>query len=220
MPGTLMRVLLAAAVAATLTAGCGRSAPEPPAAAPSSAEPSQFEPNQHEPTQFEPNQAQPNQAQPTQFEPTQFEPTQFEPVRFDEVRSGQVAVSQGQGRTLYTLPADVLFDFDKDAIRPDARAALEDISASIAKRFPGASVEIRGHTDAKGGDAYNQDLSERRAASVRAWLAGQGGIADGRMRAFGLGERAPVAPNTRPDGSDDPAGRQRNRRVEILVDAA
>jgi outer membrane protein OmpA-like peptidoglycan-associated protein len=211
-------MLVAVALVAALAAGCGGRGDEPahPAAAPATTSGgSTFEPDKAEPVPFEPNQAE-----PTQFEPTQFEPTQFQPVQFEEVRTEQVQVSQGDGLTLYTLPADVLFDFDKADIRPDARAALESISASIAKRFPDAPLEIRGHTDAKGADGYNQDLSERRAASVKAWLAGQGGIETGRMVTFGFGETKPVAPNTRPDGSDDPAGRQRNRRVEVLVKAS
>src|SRR5512132_4165293 len=106
-------MLVAVALVAALAAGCG-----------STFEPQTFEPNQAEPVPFE----------PTPFEPTPFEPTQFEPVQFEEVRTEQVQVSQGDGLTLYTLPADVLFDFDKADIRPDARAALESISASIAKR--------------------------------------------------------------------------------------
>jgi outer membrane protein OmpA-like peptidoglycan-associated protein len=219
-PSSLYRgiMLVAVALVAALAAGCGGRGGEPahPAAAPATTSGG----STFEPQTFEPNQAEPVPFEPTQFEPTQFEPTQFEPVQFEEVRTEQVQVSQGDGLTLYTLPADVLFDFDKADIRPDARAALESISASIAKRFPDAPLEIRGHTDAKGADGYNQDLSERRAASVKAWLAGQGGIETGRMVTFGFGETKPVAPNTRPDGSDDPAGRQRNRRVEVLVKAS
>lgn len=116
------------------------------------------------------------------------------------------------------LAADVLFDFDKAQILPKAESALKQAAALIAERGSGATtVRIEGHTDAKGDDAYNQKLSERRAESVRAWLSQQGGLGEFEFSATGKGESQPVAPNTKADGSDDPDGRQRNRRVEIVV---
>jgi outer membrane protein OmpA-like peptidoglycan-associated protein len=114
------------------------------------------------------------------------------------------------------LPADVLFDFDKANIRPDAHAALRSV-AVILSAYSKSPVLIEGHTDAKGRDAYNQKLSEQRAASVKAWLVKEAGIEAARMTTRGWGKQRPVAPNTKPDGKDDPAGRQKNRRVEIVV---
>ncbi|MHC2086941.1 OmpA family protein [Methylobacterium sp. CM6244] len=116
---------------------------------------------------------------------------------------------------LVELPSDVLFDFDKSVIRAEARPALVRLSEVLAA-MPKARMAITGHTDAMGADAYNQALSERRAVSVRAWLVGRG-IAAGRLSAAGKGETMPVAPNANPDGRDDPAGRQRNRRVAFLI---
>jgi outer membrane protein OmpA-like peptidoglycan-associated protein len=112
------------------------------------------------------------------------------------------------------LAADVLFDFDKAELKPEARPALEKVPA-VLKAHPKANASIDGHTDGKGADQYNQKLSERRAESVRRWLA-ENGVST-RMTARGWGKRKPVAPNAKPDGSDDPAGRQKNRRVEITV---
>jgi len=112
------------------------------------------------------------------------------------------------------LAADVLFDFDKAELRAEARPALEKV-ASVLRSYPKAAVAIDGHTDGKGGDQYNRKLSERRAESVRRWLA-TAGIAT-PMSARGWGKAKPVAPNVKPDGSDDPIGRQKNRRVEITV---
>jgi outer membrane protein OmpA-like peptidoglycan-associated protein len=113
------------------------------------------------------------------------------------------------------LAADVLFEFDKAALLPKAEATLAKAAAFIQER--GArSVRIEGHTDAKGDDAYNQRLSERRADSVRQWLSRQG-LGGLRLTSKGLGETQPVAANTKPDGSDDPEGRQKNRRVEIVI---
>jgi outer membrane protein OmpA-like peptidoglycan-associated protein len=112
------------------------------------------------------------------------------------------------------LAADVLFDFDKADLKPEARPALEKVAA-VLKAHPKATASIEGHTDGKGADQYNQTLSERRAESVRRWLA-ENGVST-RMSARGWGKRKPVTANTKPDGSDDPAGRQKNRRVEITV---
>ncbi len=115
------------------------------------------------------------------------------------------------------LAADVLFDFDKATIKPDAASALHNVALIIRDRGNGRTVRIEGHTDGKGGAAYNQNLSERRADSVKQWLAQKEGVAQARMTTRGFGATKPVAPNTRPDGSDDPAGRQKNRRVEIVL---
>lgn len=112
------------------------------------------------------------------------------------------------------LAADVLFDFDKADIRKDAAGALKQAGAMIGEKAKGM-VRIEGHTDAKGNDAYNQKLSERRAQSVKNWLVQKEGLGKVRFQTQGLGAKKPVAPNTKPDGADDPEGRQKNRRVEI-----
>ncbi|HXG01785.1 MAG TPA: OmpA family protein, partial [Candidatus Binatia bacterium] len=109
------------------------------------------------------------------------------------------------------MPADVLFDFDKAEIRPDAAKVLAQ-AAEVLRRHPNRTVVIEGHTDAKGSDEYNQRLSERRAQAVRAWLQQRGGLSGMALSTRGWGSKRPVAPNTKPDGSDDPEGRQKNRR--------
>jgi outer membrane protein OmpA-like peptidoglycan-associated protein len=108
------------------------------------------------------------------------------------------------------LPADVLFDFDKADIRGDAASALAKV-ATIIRAYPSGSAALEGHTDAKGDDAYNQRLSERRAESVRRWLADKERIDAGKLSARGWGERRPVASN------DTDQGRQKNRRVEVVI---
>ncbi len=115
------------------------------------------------------------------------------------------------------LAADVLFDFDKSTIKPEAASALHNVAEIIKDKGKGRSVRIDGHTDSKGGDAYNQKLSERRAASVRQWLVEKEGLNTIKMSTQGFGAKRPVAPNAKPDGSDDPEGRQKNRRVEIVL---
>jgi outer membrane protein OmpA-like peptidoglycan-associated protein len=114
------------------------------------------------------------------------------------------------------LAADVLFDFDKHELRPEAVPSLEKV-ADVLRSRAGSPVTIEGHTDGKGSDAYNQPLSEKRAQAVREWLVKKGGASAARITARGWGKSKPVAPNTRPDGSDDPEGRKKNRRVEITV---
>ena len=112
------------------------------------------------------------------------------------------------------LAADVLFDFDKSTLRPEAEPELEKVVA-VLQSYPKASVLIEGHTDGKGTDQYNQRLSEQRAESVRRWLV-EHGVAT-TMTIRGWGRTRPIAPNTKPNGADDPEGRQKNRRVEITV---
>jgi outer membrane protein OmpA-like peptidoglycan-associated protein len=118
-------------------------------------------------------------------------------------------------REIYVaLPADTLFEFDKADIRPAAEVELRTLAELIGKTQ--GTVELRGYTDAKGGDAYNLALSGRRADTVKAWLAANG-IAAARLQAKGFGEADPVAPNENPDGTDAPEGRAKNRRVEAII---
>jgi outer membrane protein OmpA-like peptidoglycan-associated protein len=112
------------------------------------------------------------------------------------------------------LSADVLFDFDKASLRPEAGPALAKV-AEVLKAYPKATALIEGHTDGKGNAGYNQKLSEQRAASVRKWLLDYGVATP--MTTRGYGKTRPIAPNVKPNGADDPLGRQKNRRVEITV---
>jgi outer membrane protein OmpA-like peptidoglycan-associated protein len=114
------------------------------------------------------------------------------------------------------LAADVLFDFDQHDLRPEAVPSLERV-AEVLRSRAGSPVTIEGHTDGKGSDAYNQPLSEKRAQAVREWLVKNGGASAATITTRGWGKSKPIVPNTRPDGSDDPEGRKRNRRVEIAV---
>lgn len=113
--------------------------------------------------------------------------------------------------------ADALFDFDSADLRPDAEETLEAARVKITEAGDG-TVTIVGHTDAKGTDAYNDRLSEQRATTVRDWLVARGAIPPG-AGIDGRGEREPIAPNENADGSDNPEGRQLNRRVEIEIDS-
>jgi len=111
---------------------------------------------------------------------------------------------------------DVLFDFDKWGIRPDAEESLKKV-AEIIETYKSTKVVISGHTDSIGQEEYNQTLSEKRAQSVKNWLSENSEINSEIMETIGYGESKPVTPNSNSDGSDNPQGRQRNRRVEILI---
>jgi len=110
----------------------------------------------------------------------------------------------------------VNFDFDKSTLRPDAVAILNE-AIEILKRYPELKVEVAGHTDSVGTDAYNQGLSERRARAVYDYLTSNGIDAARLSGPTGYGESRPIAPNTNEDGSDNPEGRAKNRRTELNV---
>ena len=112
-------------------------------------------------------------------------------------------------RGLIINVSDVLFDTGKYTLQPGAREKLAKISGIILSH-PGLKLDVEGHTDSVGSEEYNQQLSENRAGAVRDYLLQQG-ISINNLTARGLGETTPVASN------DTAAGRQRNRRVELIV---
>lgn len=132
----------------------------------------------------------------------------------EKLRSDLGAVETDRG-TVVSLPGDVTFDFDKATIRTQARGSLDQLAALIAAGGTG-EIAIEGHTDARGDDAYNKRLSERRAEAVKSYLV-EKGVVGARLRTIGLGELRPVAFNAKSDGTDDESGRQRNRRVEVIL---
>lgn len=112
-------------------------------------------------------------------------------------------------RGLIVNMSDVLFDTAKFTLRPLAREKLAKV-AGIVAGHPGLRLDVEGHTDSVGGDDYNQQLSEHRGDSVRNYLTQQG-MATGSVTSKGFGKSQPVASN------DTAAGRQQNRRVEIVI---
>ena len=141
-------------------------------------------------------------------------PAKTQPTAVGALKSELGAVETDRG-TVVSLPGDVTFDFDEATIRDDARGTLDRLAELIAAGGEG-QISIEGHTDAKGDDAYNKRLSEARAEAVKTYLLGRG-VDAARLRTIGLGELRPVAPNIDRNGADDEAGRQRNRRVEVIL---
>jgi outer membrane protein OmpA-like peptidoglycan-associated protein len=117
--------------------------------------------------------------------------------------------TRDSARGLIVSMSDVLFDTGKYTLKPGAREKLAKV-AGILLAYPGLNIEVGGYTDNVGGDAMNQTLSESRAGSVRDYLV-QEGVSANSVSAKGFGNTLPVASN------DDSAGRQQNRRVELLV---
>lgn len=117
------------------------------------------------------------------------------------------------------LSGDVLFDYDKAALKPDAEQALKKV-AVVLSQFPESEVTVEGYTDARGGASANLQLARERAQAVKDWLVKNGDVPAANIAIKGLGEQYPVAPNTNPDGTDNPLGRALNRRVSIIVENA
>jgi len=121
----------------------------------------------------------------------------------------QVLQTRDTARGLIVSMPDVLFDFNKYTLKPDARERLAKISG-IVLAYPDLKLEIEGHTDSIGSDEYNQELSEKRAESVRGYLVSSG-VKPDHVSATGLGKANPVADNS------TAAGRKLNRRVDMIV---
>ena len=109
----------------------------------------------------------------------------------------------------------ILFDFDESAIREDAVDTMRQV-ARLLRQDPSLKMRVIGHTDGKGSDAYNRALGARRAEAVRDYFVTRFGIDPGRFVLESRGKSEPVAPNTLPNGADDPEGRQRNRRAVFV----
>lgn len=127
--------------------------------------------------------------------------------------AGTGAEVERQGdQLLVTMPSEVTFASDSAQIQPQFYGALNNVAATL-QQYPSSYLDVVGHTDSQGEEAYNQRLSERRARSVADYLISRG-VDPARVATYGQGETQPVASNETPDG------RQANRRVELLITPA
>ena len=117
----------------------------------------------------------------------------------------------GDGVLLVHFDSDLLFNINSATLNTDSRSSLNQ-AADVLVEYPKTAILSQGHTDSTGSDAHNQALSERRAYAVAAYLMGQG-IDESRITSLGYGEGHPIASN------DTTNGRQRNRRVDLLLKA-
>ena len=126
-----------------------------------------------------------------------------------DLQDDRIRITNTGNRLIVTMPEDILFDVDSAVVRSSLRSDLLTVADSLQK-YPRSTVQVIGHTDNTGTAEYNQRLSERRATSVADVLA-EGGVAPGRIEAFGRGEDEPIASNLTAEG------RAKNRRVEIVI---
>jgi OmpA-OmpF porin, OOP family len=115
-----------------------------------------------------------------------------------------------------TVRFNIYYEHDKFHLTREAQTIIDTTLLAVFDQFPNAVVEIGSHTDNTGSDSYNIKLSQKRSESVVNYLIEKGISAD-RLIAKGYGESMPIAPNSNPDGSDNPEGRQLNRRTELKI---
>ena len=121
-----------------------------------------------------------------------------------------VMIRRNGDQIVLVMPSDVTFDVDKSEIQPRFLRVLDDVGRTL-NAYPQTTIDIVGHADSSGPDAYNQTLSERRASSVASYLVNADHVLSDRVFVAGQGERQPIASN------DTPEGRAQNRRVEIIL---
>jgi outer membrane protein OmpA-like peptidoglycan-associated protein len=134
----------------------------------------------------------------------------------EELKKQNLEARETERGVVVNLP-DVLFEFGKSNLTTSAREKARTIADILGNQARGRRVSIEGHTDSIGSDAANQALSERRANSVAVALENEG-VGRDRISTTGYGKRYPVAPNKNADGSDNPSGRAKNRRVEVIIE--
>lgn len=134
----------------------------------------------------------------------------------NELKRKRLDARETERGVVVNLP-DVLFEYNKASLTASAQDKVSYIANVLKKRGGNRRVAVEGHTDSIGGESYNQALSQRRAQSVTQELA-YDGLASSRLTTRGYGEKYPVAPNTNADGSDNPSGRAKNRRVEVVIE--
>jgi outer membrane protein OmpA-like peptidoglycan-associated protein len=134
----------------------------------------------------------------------------------EELKRRNLEVRETERGVVVNLP-DVLFEFNSARLTREAQSKVTHIASALKERANGRRVSIEGHADAIGSESYNLALSQQRAESVAHELS-YDGISEARLTTHGYGEKYPMAPNTNPDGSDNPAGRTKNRRVEVVIE--
>jgi outer membrane protein OmpA-like peptidoglycan-associated protein len=127
----------------------------------------------------------------------------------EQLQGTGVSVTRAGDDLILNMPGNITFQVDQSDIRADFYDVLNSV-VLVVKEFDKTNIQVSGYTDSTGSDRYNQELSERRAASVGSYFASQG-VASGRVWTKGFGERYPVGDN------GTPMGRERNRRVELKL---
>lgn len=140
-------------------------------------------------------------------------PAVKKPATIEQLKKDLRAVDSAKGTTI-DVPADTVFDFNQAGVRIEAAPTLEKLADLLRKM--NKPVLLTGHTDNKGNPGYDKTLSQYRATALKTALI-QRGIRGASIKTAGAGQERPKAANTNPDGSDNPAGREANRRIEVLI---
>ncbi len=132
-------------------------------------------------------------------------------MELQQALAGQTAASlyREQNILAVTFKSDVLFDFDSSILKPAAYSEIDRV-ANVLMKYPETRIVVEGHTDSTGSEAYNQELSKRRAQAVKNVIVSKG-VASSRIEAIGFGESKPYASN------NTAGGRQLNRRVNVII---
>jgi len=142
-------------------------------------------------------------------------PTQITTATVKKIETELKAEKVPEGIRI-NVPETILFEFDKYNVRAQAKPTLAKINL-LMRHYKNAQILINGHTDSQGEDAYNLELSQKRTAAVKYYFINVFKVPNTRMQTKGYGKTKPIAPNNNPDGSGNPAGREKNRRVEIII---
>lgn len=134
----------------------------------------------------------------------------------EQLRRQNLEARETERGVIVNLP-DVLFEFGRAELMPEAHVKVRDIAEVLTSTAKDRLVAVEGHTDSIGSAFFNQKLSEQRAENVTIALE-RSGVGPRRITTRGYGERYPIAPNTYADGADNPAGRAKNRRVEVIIE--
>jgi outer membrane protein OmpA-like peptidoglycan-associated protein len=132
-------------------------------------------------------------------------------VVYEEITDRDIEVRGTDDYAIYSMDEPILFETDKSTIKNEGTEKLKQVAASLGKRYANSQVRIYGHTDARGSAGYNKELAEERAAAVQNWLVENGNLTRENITLQPVGESDPVATN------ETAAGRQQNRRVEIVA---
>jgi outer membrane protein OmpA-like peptidoglycan-associated protein len=134
-------------------------------------------------------------------------PTSADP----DITDKDIAVSGNDKYTIYTLGENILFPTDQNALQSSAESKLKQITASLNKRFKGATIGVFGSTDSTGTAGHNKQLGADRANAVKDWIVKNGGVDQSKVSVHSLGESKPIASNA------TASGRQQNRNVSIVA---
>ncbi|MET3980102.1 outer membrane protein OmpA-like peptidoglycan-associated protein [Mucilaginibacter sp. UYP25] len=131
--------------------------------------------------------------------------------KYDEVTDTAIIVKGNDKYTIYSLGENILFAADESTLQPSAESKLEQIAASLARRYKTAEIAVYGHTDSTGTAGANKQLGEDRANAVKDWLSTKADIVPDKISIHSLGEQKPLATNA------TEKGRAQNRSVEIVA---